>query len=62
MSDLGDWMWLGVVVLWLAARVLPRLFRNNKPETSAPKPPAKLPADRKSGHQVEFGHKPLEPK
>jgi hypothetical protein len=49
-SGLGEWIWVAIALLWILFRVLPRLFRNQAPETtSSPKtarPPRPTPPPR----------------
>ncbi|MFQ5526409.1 MAG: hypothetical protein ACE5GX_09140 [Thermoanaerobaculia bacterium] len=35
MVELSDWIWLGVAVIWVVTRVLPRLFRKQVPPAAA---------------------------
>ncbi len=70
MSELSDWIWLAVVVLWLVMRIVPRLFgaRVRSQEAPATEPAEWRPAagwtPTGAGEEqlVDIGPKPIHPK
>lgn len=61
MTEIADWIWLVVVVLWLAGRLLPRLFRSQRDRTAAPPQRRQGAETRLSGTESLAGGKPLRP-
>ncbi|MDH3523481.1 MAG: hypothetical protein OES32_07820 [Acidobacteriota bacterium] len=65
MIDIGDWLWLGIAVLWVVLRVLPRLFRGGKQAAKTPEQRperhAKLDAAEAEGGD-SYGPGPIVPR
>lgn len=56
MIELSDWIWLAVVVLWLATRIVPRLFGSRSRQTqSSPGPEPRRVTGTPAQRLPDFG-------
>ncbi len=71
MIELSDWVWLGVLALWVLLRILPRLFRSRAGQEPKSKPAPRAvpesggfagPTEIGQEQVADIGPRPIEPK